>query len=227
MAGTMEQSKLSRVAVIGDHYMTRSALAGFAAQWPKGEVVLQAANGPDYRAQLEKHGPVDFTIIDLSLPQRDGFETIEWIHEHQPGTFVLGITCDPQDGIVHHAMLSGAHAILGRDCHQQMVIEALESLRTTGRYVNELLLRLLTFKPDPNSPWLLKQKMVKALPPRVLEFGLHYVGEDSPSREAVADRMDISPHTAEDYRKDLFELTGARNRLALLYCFIRFGLKSI
>lgn len=224
---TMEQNRLLRVAVIGDHYITRSALAGFAAQWPKGEVVLQAENGTVYRTRLKEHGPVDFVIIDLGLPLGDGFGTIAWIHEHQPGTLVLAISYDPQDAIVHHALLAGAHAILGRDCHQQMVLEALESLRTTGRFVNELLLRQLTFTPDPNSPWLLKQKMVKALPPRVLEFGMHYVGEDSPSREAVAERMGISEHTAEEYRKDLFDLTGARNRLALLYCFIRFGLKSI
>lgn len=41
---TMEQNRLLRVAVIGDHYMTRSTLAGFAAQWPKGEVTFLSAS---------------------------------------------------------------------------------------------------------------------------------------------------------------------------------------
>lgn len=215
------------IAVLDDHVMSREALADATTQWPHGEVVLQATDGLDYEAKLAATGPVHLAIVDLFMPKRDGFETIEWIREHQPDTRILAITFEPKDEYVHRALLAGAHGIIGKACDRKELHAALDALRTTGRYANDLLMRQLTHVPDPNSPWLLKKKMQNALSPRELEFGMHYVSDSGPSRVAIAKLMKISEHTAESHRRNLVEKTGANTRLALLKCFIRFGLVKV
>ncbi|MBK9177627.1 MAG: response regulator transcription factor [Flavobacteriales bacterium] len=216
-----------RIAVLDDHWMSRKVLADLVAEWPQGEVVLQATNGFDYQGRLKDEGPIDLAIVDLFMPLMDGFETIAWIREHQPETRILAITFDPKDEYVHGALLAGAHGIVGKACERQELHAALEALRTTGRYANDLLMRQVTHVPDPNSPWVLKKKLEQELSPRELEFGKRYVSDASPSRVTIAKAMAISAHTAESYRRNLVEKTGANTRVALLKCFLRFGVVKL
>ncbi len=226
--GDMEpmQARL-RIAVIDDHWITRKVLADLVAEWPQGEVVLEAENGLDYEEQLPQAGTIDLAIVDLIMPKRDGFETIAWIREHQPTVRTLAITFDPRDELVHGALQSGAHGILGKGLSPNELYAALEALRTTGHYANDLMMRQLNHVPDPNSPLALRKRLEQALAPRELEFGKHYVDEKSPSRLDIAKTMDISPHTAESYRRSLMEKTGCKTRLALLKCFLRFGVVKL
>ncbi len=223
----MAKPKLLRVAVVDDHELMRDALVGRVNTWGKGQVVLQAVHGLDYEKQCTGQVPVDMAIVDLSMPFRDGFETTAWIKEHQPGTKVLVYTFDANDANVHHALRAGADGVLSKEDMGDEVVVALEALRTSGRYVNDLLMRQLTHVPDPGSPQALRRKMTEALSPRELEVGLLYVGDDSPSRVEIAERLDISQHTVEAHRRGLVEKTGARTRVALLKCFLRFGLVKL
>jgi DNA-binding NarL/FixJ family response regulator len=216
-----------RIAVVDDHWMARKVLADLVAEWPQGEVVLEAENGLDYEEQLAQAGAIDLAIVDLLMPHRDGIETIAWIREHQPTVRTLAITFDPRDELVHGALQAGAHGVLGKGLSPSELYAALEALRTTGHFANDLMMRQLNHVPDPNSPLALRKRLVQALAPRELEFGKHYVDDESPSRLAVAKVMDISPHTAESYRRSLMEKTGCHTRLALLKCFLRFGVVKL
>ena len=216
-----------RIAVIDDHWMARKVLADLVAEWPQGEVVLEAENGLDYEEQLAQAGAIDLAIVDLLMPNRDGFETIAWIREHQPEVRLLAITFEPSDDLVHRALQAGAHGVIGKNLIPSEFFAALEALRTTGHFANELMMRQLKHVPDSNSPLALRKKLVQALSPRELEFGTHYVDDKSPSRLDVAKTMEISVHTAESYRRSLMEKTGCNTRLALLKCFLRFGVVKL
>ena len=216
-----------RVAVIDSQWMTRKMLADLVAEWPQGELAMEAENGLDYEKQLPQAGTIDLALVDLLMPQRDGFETMAWIREHQPTVRLLAITFDTADDLVHRALQAGAHGVVGKNLSRSELFAALEALRTSGHYANELMMRQLNHVPDPNSPLALRKRLEQALAPRELEFGKHYVDERSPSRLDIAKTMDISPHTAESYRRSLMEKTGCKTRLALLKCFLRFGVVKL
>lgn len=216
-----------RLAVVDDHEMARDALAAAADAWEHGTVVLAATDGLDYAERLTDAGPIDLAIVDLLMPHRDGFETMAWIREHQPTTRTLAITFDPSDDQVHRALQAGAHGVVGKCIRAEELRTALDALRSTGHYANELMMRQLTHVPDPNSPLALRKKLEQELSPRELEFGKRYVSDESPSRVTIAKDMHISEHTAETYRRNLVEKTGANTRLALLKCFLRFGVVKL
>lgn len=223
----MEPITPIRIAIVEDHELMRTMLASLANQWPHGQVVLQAVHGKDYMEKLPDAGPIDLVIVDLLMPVMDGFDTMAWIKEEQPATRMLAITYDPQDAVVHRALLAGAHGILGKNCSPKELYTAMEALRTAGRFANDLLMRQVSFVPDANSPWMLKKKMLRTLTPRELEFGLAYVSDESPSRKEISGRMRISVHTAESHRRSIVEKTGATTRLSLFKCFLRFGLVQL
>ncbi len=216
-----------RIAVVDDHRPLRAGLCTIIARWPHGEVVLEADDGVAYEAACAGMPPIDIAIVDLCMPGRDGYETIAWIRENHPDTKCIAITFDPTDEAVHAALLVGACAVLPKRIDDEEIHTALDHIRSTGRYHNDLIERQLTHVPDPGSPLALRKKATESLAPRELEFLLHYVGEDEPSRVQVAERMGIEANTAETYRKNVADKTGAPKRLGMLRFALRFALVKL
>jgi len=223
----MPKSPLLRIAVVDDHEIVRNAFAEQCDAWPHGQVVLRATDGIDYEEQVATMPPVDIAVVDLRMPRRDGFETIAWICMHQPKVLTLAISFEPEDDMVHHALQAGAKAVVGKVITAKELHAALEALRTTGHYANELMMRQLTHTPNINCKLALRKKLNDTLSPREMEFLLKYIHDNSPSRNAIADEMEISVHTAETHRRNIVEKTAAHTRVAMVKMAIRFGLISV
>ncbi|MBK6755006.1 MAG: response regulator transcription factor [Flavobacteriales bacterium] len=216
-----------RIAVVDDHRPLRAGLCTIIARWPHGEVVLEADDGIAYEAACVGIPPIDIAIVDLCMPGRDGFETIAWIRVNHPDTKCVAITFDPTDEAVHAALLAGACAVLSKRIEDEEIHTALDHIKLTGRYHNVLMERQLTHVPDPGSPLALRKKAKESFAPRELEFFLHYIDEEEHTRRHIADLMGITEHTAETYRKNVAEKTGAPRRLGMLRFALRFGLAKL
>lgn len=216
-----------RIAIVDDHVLLREMLATLCNNWVHGEVVLKAADGVDYEEQVAKVGKIDLAIVDLRMPRRDGYATMEWIREYQPETRMMALSHALEDGTVYHAMQSGAHAVVEKGISHQEFIACLESMRTTGYYTTPLMMQQLTHVPDPNSPRALRKKLEETLCPREMEYLKEYIKEESPSRNKIAVKMMVKPSTAESYRSNISEKTGARTRLGMFMMAVRFGLVKV
>ena len=212
------------IAIVDDHAWMRDGLRVNLESWPHGRVVLEAADGLDYERKCASAPPIDIALVDVVMPNRDGIETTKWIVVNQPDTLILAITFLPTDDVVHQLLLAGVHGILPKKDDRTELFTALDHLRATRRYHNELVHRQLTHVPDPGSPMALRRKAVESLAPRELEFLLIYVGTDLPTIKECARRMKIERNTAEWYRKALVEKTGERSRTGLYKFALRFGL---
>ena len=222
----IKETKLN-IAVIDDHPSMRDGLRANLQHWPHGQVMMEAGNGIEYETACATGPPIHIATVDLRMPMRDGYETIEWIREHQPHTLTLAITFETPDDVVHRALLAGAHGIVDKCCERNELYTALDHLRTTGRYVNDLVLRQLTHTPDPGSPWALRKKAEETLSKQEMRFFKHYTSDAEPSIDETAGRMCIAPSTAETYRKRIVEKTGARTRTMMVKFGIYFGLIKV
>ena len=61
-----------RVAVVDDHKLFRKGLARLISGFDGIEVIMEAENGKQLLDQLEDTA-IDFLLIDLQMPQLDGF----------------------------------------------------------------------------------------------------------------------------------------------------------
>jgi len=222
-----QQPARLRIAIVDDHEMTRESLTTRCGHWAHGEVVILATDGVDLEEQLAAHGAVDLAVVDLGMPRRDGFDSMAWMREYHPHTLLLAISFSLTDDDVYHAMDAGANAVVEKGILHADFMLCLDSLRATGFYATPLMMRQLTHKPDPNNPMALRKKLTALLAPRELEFLLLYIQEANYSRAAIAKKMNISVHTAEEYRQNIAKKTGATTRLAMLMLAIRFGLVKV
>ncbi len=100
-----------------------------------GYRVLVALDGTDASALLEKkHTEIDLTIVDLALPDINGFELIGAISRRSNPIKVIATTGAYKDSHLEMAGTLGAHAALRKPAHGKPIPER-EWLDTVKRLV--------------------------------------------------------------------------------------------
>ena len=212
------------IALIDDHVLLRNALREAIGAWPHGEVVLEAENGLGYENACASGPPIHLVIVDLGMPVRDGYETIEWIVENQPEVRIMAITHEPNEEKAYRAMEAGAHTIVGKAIDPVGLRGALDDMRLTGFHVNTWVQKQITHKPDAGSPIALRKKARRELSDQQLRFLLIYIGDDHPTIVETGKRIGVNECTAESYRSEIVRKLGISRRTELYEFALRFGL---
>ncbi|MBI9085982.1 MAG: response regulator [Desulfobacterales bacterium] len=91
---------------------SRVARAMIKKAMPAGDYVFREAGGGVECLALYKKKPADAVFLDLTMPEMDGFETLERLRKMDPGAKVVVITADVQPGARDRVTALGALSVL-------------------------------------------------------------------------------------------------------------------
>ncbi len=112
-----------RVLLADDHALTRQGLAALLTREKDMEVVAQAADGQEaVRLALELRP--DVVLMDVSMPQMDGFEATSHITRQLPEIRVIGLSMYDDPGTEEKMRKSGAAAYLCKTGSLDRLIDA-------------------------------------------------------------------------------------------------------
>lgn len=208
-----------RIAIVDDHPMICDGIATMLHSWPNGQVVLKAMNGEEYANAVQDIGHVDIALIDVCMPVRDGFSTLEWMRTNQQRTLPVMLTFDPTPEVVSKVVRLGARGVLGKNIHREELHTALDHVSATGYYMNEhMTMHLVGAQPsaDPEPEPQGRAKVLSCLTKRELEVIEQICAHDDPTYPMVAERMGLSKNTVHTYRARIFGKLGVSNRQGLL-----------
>lgn len=97
-----------RVLVVDDSHDAREALGQLLAR--NGYTVETAADGAAAIDRL-KATPVDAVLLDLQMPEHDGFETLAYIRSHRRGLPTILLSGMPPDEIQQEMLRSGTEEL--------------------------------------------------------------------------------------------------------------------
>ena len=119
---------MKRVLLIEDHALFRESLA-LLLEWRLQVESVQAGSLAEGRRVLGAvNGAADFAIIDLDLPDGDGSELIEQLHETRPDVPILAFTADQSMAKRARAMEAGADEVLAKMTPVEQIIGASQRL---------------------------------------------------------------------------------------------------
>ena len=78
-----------KVAIADDHTLLRNALARLVNSFDGYIVLMEADNGKDLRNKIMKHMVPDLVVLDVNMPEMDGFETTQWLRKNHPYIKIL------------------------------------------------------------------------------------------------------------------------------------------
>jgi CheY-like chemotaxis protein len=122
----LEEQK-ARVLIIDDEELVRSTQAKILRE--KGLEVLTAADGEEGVAVYqEKSQEIDFVILDLNMPQMDGFETAKALKELDPKISIIVVTGYLHDQDTERLFHLGVHHVLRKPFEQKTLFIVIKEI---------------------------------------------------------------------------------------------------
>lgn len=219
-----EQQKI-KVALADDHVLLRKGLAGVVDSFGDYAVLFEADNGKHFIQQIAKIGEPQIVLMDINMPEMDGYATTQWLKEHHPLVSVLALSMYDNEAAIIKMFRAGAKGYILKDSEPNELKAALDSIHTKGFYYSELVTGRLIHSINKMDE---EQTIVKSngnLNERELEF-LKLACTEMTYKE-IADKMFLSPRTIDGYRDSLFEKLQIKTRVGLVIYAIKNGIVQL
>ena len=215
----------TKIALTDDHVLLRNGLASLLEDLDY-EVLFEADNGQDLIRKLNPGDLPDVVLMDINMPQMDGYETTRWLKLNHPGVRVLALSMYDDENAIIRMLKSGARGYILKDSDPAELKGALQALVAKGFYHSELvtgkLIHTINHMDDTDHSSV---KDVLGLNDREIEF-LKLVCTELTYKE-IAEKMFLSPRTIDGYRDALFEKLGLKSRVGLVLFAIRNGIVNV
>ena len=209
------------VLLADDHVLLRDALATLINSFEECKIVGVASNGKELTRIVESGVIPDVVLLDLNMPEMDGYETAQWLQKIHPEIKTLVLTMYDSEIALIRLLQIGVRGFLKKDIHPFELKSALLAVARDGYYyAHNTTGKLANFFHKSHSSGASIDKAI--LTDNDIEF-LRLASSDMTSKE-IAFAMNITPRAIDGYRDSLFEKLDVRSRVGLAIYAIKNGI---
>lgn len=218
----MTGDKKIQVGVADDHTLMRNALARLIGSFDNYAVLFEAGNGKEVKEKISKHILPDIILLDVNMPDIDGYETAKWIYKNHPQIKILALSMFTDESIIIRMLRLGAKGYILKNADPEELKLALDSVMHKDFYLSDFIsgkvISGLHKDIDlPEEPVVLNDKEREFLQWACSEM----------TYKDIAVKMYVSPRTVDDYRNALFEKLKVKSRIGLVLYAIRHGMVEV
>ena len=210
---------MTTAIIADDHEIVRRGLRGILEGEGGCRVVAEAADGLTAAQLAEKHKP-HLLILDLNMPRLHGIEVLRQVRSSSPHTRVIVLSMHNDEPYVIESLRAGAAAYILKGSESQEILRALKEVLAGRRFLSATLsewaINALVAKPadesDPLQSLTQRERMVVQL------------AAEGHTNAEIAEKLFISPRTAETHRTNLLRKLGLQTQTDLVRFAIRKGL---
>ncbi len=187
-----------RILVAEDQAMLRDALCQLLGFQDAVEAVLQAENGSQAIALLEKE-PVDVVLLDIEMPEKTGLDVLEWVRGQALPVKVVIMTTFKRPGYFERAVKADVDAYVLKE----------RSIADLMRTIETVLAGRKEYSPE-----LMDILLTQRSPLTNLENQLLKLVAEGLSNKEIASHLHLSDGTVRNYMTSILSKLGAENRTA-------------
>ena len=212
-----------RIAITDDHMLFRKSLKLLINSFENMEVVVGASNGKELLEKLETLS-VDILLLDLQMPEMDGFETCRRVNELYPEIKILVLTLLDDAETIREVIKLGVQGYFTKNTDPSELKNAILKLNDDGFYFEKSLTSIIQHILDDPSPELKNQHSL-IFSEREMQIVSLTLKEYSGTEIAV--KLNISPKTVEKHKRNLMGKTGAKNFIGVITYALLHNLLSV
>ncbi len=206
-----------RVLIADDHAVVREGLKRIVAQNADMTVAGEAGTGHEV-LEFVRTRECDVVLLDLSMPGKDGLDTLKELRVDKPHLPVLVLSVYPEDQYAVRLLRAGASGYLTKESAPEELVAAIRKVSRHGRYVSASLAeRLASFldSSDDRPPHeRLSDREYRVM---IMIASGNTVGE-------VADSLCLSVKTVSTYRARALEKLNMRTNAEFAFYAMKQGL---
>lgn len=212
-----------KIILADDHILLRDALANLINKFDEFSVTAVAGNGKEVIDFIESGYMADIVLMDLNMPEMDGYEAAKWLVKNRPAIKIVILTMYDSEIALIRLLQAGVHGFLKKDIHPAELKNAL--LTVAGGdyfYSNHVTVKLASlFKKNDQNQSNLEKSILNDIE---IEF-LKLAGTEMTYKE-IAKAMRLSPRHIDSYRDALFTKLEVKSRIGLVIFAVKNGIVS-
>ena len=217
----------STVVIADDHPLFRAAIREMLSEWPDLEVVGEASNGCESVELCRRLRP-ELVLMDLSMPNMDGFEATREIKRESPSTIVLVLTAFEEPEYLLKALRAGASGYVLKHMGSKQIVGAIRRVLEGESPLNQevamqLLIRLIEEMKHKEA----KPKSLLPIPLSPREMEVLKLLARGQSNQQIANDLFISMSTVKNHVHHIIEKLGASDRVQAVILAIEYDLISL
>lgn len=203
-----------KIALADDQLLFRKGMMALIRQFDDMEIVLEASSGNQLLRALSDQAVLpDLVLLDISMPDGNGLETLQQLKKKYPAIRIIMLTIHEEEKFIVKLIDAGANAYLAKNTEPVILEEAIRSVMATDFYFSKAMLDAMrhAYKYNKNK---IQVDDPDGLTSREKEILLLICKEYSSPE--IAARLFLSERTVEGHRNHLLQKTGARNAAGLV-----------
>jgi len=213
------------VFIADDHAVLRVGLRMLIDGQPDMQVIGEAPDGPSAESGILETNP-DVALMDISMPGRDGIETIACILKQRPRTRVLVFTVHDEPGFVRAALSAGAAGYVEKRAIDTELVAAIRAVADGRAFMNVTHPDLVRETVEPKGAYGAGRTADMALLSVRERQVLQRVAAGHTNRE-VAEQLALSIKSVEAYRARVMSKLGLKTRAELVRYTLECGLLRV
>ena len=195
-----------KILIADDHSMIRSGLKKILKEEHDMEVIAEASSHAEVLISLSTMLP-DLVLLDISMPGRDGLETLKEIKSLYPKLKVLMLSMHPEDRYAVRAIKAGAAGYVSKESAADELVLAIRRVCSGLKYISSALAEKIAayFESDLEKPAhdLLSDR----------EFQVLCKIAMGKSTEDIATELSLSANTIATYRERVLSKLQLHNNV--------------
>jgi DNA-binding NarL/FixJ family response regulator len=211
---------MTKIVLVDDHVLLRNGLVSLINSFPDYTVLFEANNGKQFINLLDINNLPAIVILDITMPEMNGYETALWLTTHYPQIKILALTMLSDERSIIRMFKNGAKGFLLKDCRPQELKAALDGLMNKGVYLSRITCDSIihNFKTNNNDEDD-EYRMVHDLDDREKEFLALYCTEKT--HREIAEVMGVPLRAIDNFRDLLYQKLQVSSRVGLALIAMR------
>lgn len=216
-----ERKKKYKIAVVDDHGIVRKALVKLINGFEDFSVIYDVNSGNELKENITKNVLPDVVLMDVNMPDGNGYETTSFLHKHYPFVKVLALSMFSDDFTIIKILKAGAKGYILKSCELEILQIALNSIIKNDFYLPEAIsgkiISGLQNLSENENPIILTDREKTFLTLLCSEM----------SYKQIAAKTYVSHRTVDEYKANLCEKFSVHTRVGLLIVAIKKNLISL
>ena len=210
------------IALVDDHKLFRKGLLGLIEMVDDNiDILFEADNGIDMQKKLQPDNLPDIILMDINMPEMDGFESAAWLNKNYPKINVLVVSMVENEESIIRMLKLKVKGYLSKDVEPAELGAALNAIMSKGFYYTDFitgkLVHTLQNEHEKETLVTLNEKEKKFIQLACSEL----------TYNDIAGEMFVSPKTIDGYRNNLFEKLTVKSRVGLALYAVKHGLVKL
>ena len=202
------------VLIADDHAIVRQGLKQILSETEDLVVTGEADDGAE-ALQLARQQTWDVFLLDVSMPNRNGIDTLKQLKKEFPRLPVLILSMHPEEQYAVRALKAGASGYLTKQSAPEQLVTAIRQVASGKKYLSPAVAQQLAEAISDNSEKSPHQRITDR------EYQVLVMISTGNTLTQIAEKLNRGVATVSTYRARLLEKMGLKSTAEL----IRYGLE--